>query len=47
MIEARAESINESTAERFSAIHNACALIAPSWPLDRFIDVNALSSLSH
>jgi uncharacterized protein YbcC (UPF0753/DUF2309 family) len=47
MIEARSESISESSAERFSAIHTACALIAPSWPLDRFIAVNALWEYRH
>ena len=47
MIEAKSESINESSAELLSAIHTACALIAPSWPLDRFIAVNALWECRH
>lgn len=47
MIEAKSESINESRAELLSAIDNACALIAPSWPLDRFIAVNALWECRH
>ena len=47
MIEAKAESVNEASSEQLSAIHNACALIAPSWPLDRFIAVNALWECRH
>ncbi|HET8806958.1 MAG TPA: putative inorganic carbon transporter subunit DabA, partial [Methylophaga sp.] len=47
MIDAKAELISEPSAELLSAIHNACALIAPSWPLDRFIAVNALWECRH
>ena len=39
MIEAKAETVNDET---LSAIREACSLIAPSWPLDRFIAVNPL-----
>lgn len=47
MIEASSKLLEASHVERLSAIHNACALIAPSWPLDRFIAVNALWELRH
>ncbi|MEC9315457.1 MAG: putative inorganic carbon transporter subunit DabA, partial [Pseudomonadota bacterium] len=47
MIEANAETINKASTEQLSAIRNACALIAPNWPLDRFIAVNALWESRH
>lgn len=47
MIEANTVSMNKATSEQLSAIRNACALIAPNWPLDRFIAVNALWESRH
>ncbi|MDX1750576.1 MAG: DUF2309 domain-containing protein [Methylophaga sp.] len=47
MIETKTKFINEASVEQLSAIHNACNLIAPSWPLDRFIAVNALWECRH
>lgn len=47
MIEASVQTINKLTAEQRAAIHTACTLIAPSWPLDRFIAVNALWECCH
>jgi uncharacterized protein YbcC (UPF0753/DUF2309 family) len=47
MIEATAEVIKQAKAQQLSAIRNACALIAPSWPLDRFIAVNPLWECRH
>ena len=47
MIEATVQNINRLTAEQRAAIHTACTLVAPSWPLDRFIAVNALWECRH
>ncbi len=47
MIEATAEYINKLKPEQQSAIDKACDLIAPNWPLDRLIAVNALWECRH
>ncbi|HIC47967.1 MAG TPA: DUF2309 family protein, partial [Methylophaga sp.] len=36
------KSLTKLTVEHATAINQASSLIAPSWPLDRFIAVNAL-----
>lgn len=46
-MEAKAEYNKEAKVEQLSAIKKACDLIAPSWPLDRFIAVNALWEYRH
>lgn len=47
MIDAKAEFNREASAEQLTAIRHACAQIAPNWPLDRFIAVNALWECRH
>lgn len=47
MNEANSKQTSQVSYDPSSAVKQACSLIAPSWPLDRFIAVNALWECRH